>query len=301
MSTSSFLAELWQRGVVLKLSDDGSRILVRRKQVSPELRARLAQDKPEILKLLAYVDEYRALIRNAFAIMVQSEATHSGLRSSPTTRRGSPTRWAPRSPRPFATGRPASGCARPGSVRSAARIGPATCARRWTRAADGSRGAACLERPELLVRRQRRHPPLHRRAYLALGAHQRLAALQHLHGHARPTARRSGPPRCRWRRGPASRQVAPHQSCREINAGWRHARGACRGGSAGGEGVAGQPHVRGQGLDGVGQRLTEPAHLSITFVIVAVFRDRGRVMKRRVQALRARLTCFASRSLIRDW
>jgi hypothetical protein len=79
MSTSSFLAELWQRGVVLRLSDDRSRILVRRSEISPEMRVRLATDKPEILKLLGYVDEYRALIRNAFAIMVQSEATHSGL------------------------------------------------------------------------------------------------------------------------------------------------------------------------------------------------------------------------------
>ena len=79
MSTSSFLAELWQRGVVLKLSDDRSRILVRRSQIDPELRARLTQDKPEIIKLLGYVDEYRALIRNAFAIMIQSEATHSKL------------------------------------------------------------------------------------------------------------------------------------------------------------------------------------------------------------------------------
>ena len=79
MSTSSFLAELWQRGVVLRLSDDRSRILVRRSQISPETRVRLATDKPEILKILGYVDEYRALIRNAFAIMVQSEATHSGL------------------------------------------------------------------------------------------------------------------------------------------------------------------------------------------------------------------------------
>jgi hypothetical protein len=79
MSTSSFLADLWQRGVVLRLSEDGSRILVRRSQIGPETRARLTQDKIEILKLLGYVDEYRGLIRNAFAIMVQSEATHSGL------------------------------------------------------------------------------------------------------------------------------------------------------------------------------------------------------------------------------
>jgi len=79
MSTSSFLADLWQRGVVLRLSEDRSRILVRRSNLDPELRARLAQDKPEIIKLLGYVDEYRALIRNAFAILVQSEAAHSSL------------------------------------------------------------------------------------------------------------------------------------------------------------------------------------------------------------------------------
>jgi hypothetical protein len=79
MSTSSFLADLWQRGVVLRLSEDRSRILVRRNHLDPELRARLAQDKPEIIKLLGYVDEYRALIRNAFAILVQSEAAHTGL------------------------------------------------------------------------------------------------------------------------------------------------------------------------------------------------------------------------------
>jgi hypothetical protein len=79
MGTSSFLADLWQQGVVLRLSEDRSRILVRRSQVSPEVRARLTQDKPEIIKLLAYVDEYRALIRNAFAILVQSREAHSGL------------------------------------------------------------------------------------------------------------------------------------------------------------------------------------------------------------------------------
>jgi hypothetical protein len=79
MGTSTFLADLWQQGVVLRLSEDRSRILVRRSQVSPEVRARLTQDKPEIIKLLAYVDEYRALIRNAFAILVQSREAHAGL------------------------------------------------------------------------------------------------------------------------------------------------------------------------------------------------------------------------------
>jgi TubC N-terminal docking domain len=80
MSASSFLADLWQRGVVLRLSEDGSRILVRRSQVSPELRERLAHNKPEILKLLGYVDEYRALICNAFAVMVHHASARKGLR-----------------------------------------------------------------------------------------------------------------------------------------------------------------------------------------------------------------------------
>jgi hypothetical protein len=80
MSASSFLAELWQRGVVLRLSHDGSRILAPRNRLTPELRARLAHDKPEILKLLAFVDEYRGLIRNAFAIMLDHASSQQGLR-----------------------------------------------------------------------------------------------------------------------------------------------------------------------------------------------------------------------------
>jgi hypothetical protein len=80
MSASSFLADLWQRGVVLRLSDDRNRILVPRNRLSPELRERLVHDKPEIMRLLAYVDEYRALIRNAFAIMVHHASALKGLR-----------------------------------------------------------------------------------------------------------------------------------------------------------------------------------------------------------------------------
>jgi len=79
MSASGFLADLWQRGVVLRLSEDRSRILVRRSQVSPALRERLAHDKPEILKLLGYVDEYRVLICNAFAVMVHHASARTGL------------------------------------------------------------------------------------------------------------------------------------------------------------------------------------------------------------------------------
>jgi hypothetical protein len=80
MSASSFLAELWQRGVVLRLSADRSRILVPRRLLTPDLRDRLAHDTPEFLKLLGYVDEYRALVRNAFAIMLEHDSSQKGLR-----------------------------------------------------------------------------------------------------------------------------------------------------------------------------------------------------------------------------
>ena len=80
MSASKFLADLWQRGVVLRLSADGNRILVPRSRRTPELQTRLADDKREFLKLLAYVDEYAALVRNAFAIMLDHGSSRQGLR-----------------------------------------------------------------------------------------------------------------------------------------------------------------------------------------------------------------------------
>jgi TubC N-terminal docking domain len=79
MSVSSFLVDLWQRGVVLRLSEDRNRILVPRRQLSPELRERLVHDKPEIVKVLTYADDYRALIRNAFAIMVHHSSAWKAL------------------------------------------------------------------------------------------------------------------------------------------------------------------------------------------------------------------------------
>lgn len=80
MSLSSLLVDLWQRGVILRLSDDRSRIVAPRKSLTPELRARLVRDRQEILKLLACVDEYQALIRNAFAIMLDHASSQQGLR-----------------------------------------------------------------------------------------------------------------------------------------------------------------------------------------------------------------------------
>jgi hypothetical protein len=79
MSASRFLTELWQQGVVLRLNGDRSRILVPRRQLTPELQARLAHDKPELLQLLGLVDDYRALIRNAFAILVDRASARQAL------------------------------------------------------------------------------------------------------------------------------------------------------------------------------------------------------------------------------
>ncbi|HEU4370216.1 MAG TPA: hypothetical protein VFV05_18480 [Methylomirabilota bacterium] len=80
MSVSGLLADLLQRGVILRLSQDRTRIVAPRHRLSPEERARLRDDKREILALLAYADEYRALIRNAFAAMTARASASSGLR-----------------------------------------------------------------------------------------------------------------------------------------------------------------------------------------------------------------------------
>ena len=50
-------------------------------RLTAELRARLNDNKPELLELLGFVDEYRALIRNAFAVMVHHASARAGLRA----------------------------------------------------------------------------------------------------------------------------------------------------------------------------------------------------------------------------
>jgi TubC N-terminal docking domain len=80
MSASMLLTNLWQRGVVLRLSEDRSRIVAPRHRLTAELRVQLIRERPEILRLLAHVDEYRAVIRNAFAIMVDRSSAGAGLR-----------------------------------------------------------------------------------------------------------------------------------------------------------------------------------------------------------------------------
>jgi hypothetical protein len=80
MSVSGLLADLWQRGVVLRLSDDRTRIVAPRRGLTRELRERLEHERGEVLRLLAHVEEYRALIRNAFAIMLDHASSQQGLR-----------------------------------------------------------------------------------------------------------------------------------------------------------------------------------------------------------------------------
>jgi TubC N-terminal docking domain len=79
MSATRFLAELWQRGVVLRLNSDRSRIVVPRRHLTPELRARLAEDQPGLLQLTGFADDYRALIRNAFAVLIDPGSSKPAL------------------------------------------------------------------------------------------------------------------------------------------------------------------------------------------------------------------------------
>jgi hypothetical protein len=79
MSASRFLAELWQRGVVVGLNGDRSNIVVARRQLSPEMQVRLEEDKPQLLQLLAFADDFRALIRNAFGALVDRASARQAL------------------------------------------------------------------------------------------------------------------------------------------------------------------------------------------------------------------------------
>ena len=79
MSHTRFLADLWQRGVVLRLNRDRSRIMVPRRHLTPEMRVRLNEDKPELLQLLGFADDYRAVIRNAFAVLVNPASSRQAL------------------------------------------------------------------------------------------------------------------------------------------------------------------------------------------------------------------------------
>ena len=64
MSASRFLAELWQQGVSVRLSSDRSRIVVPRQRLTPEMRVRLDEDRPQLLQLLTLAEDYRLVIRN---------------------------------------------------------------------------------------------------------------------------------------------------------------------------------------------------------------------------------------------
>jgi hypothetical protein len=79
MSASRFLAELWQQGVSVRLSSDRSRIVVPRRRLTPEMRVRLDEDRPQLLQLLTFAEDYRLVIRNAFAALVDRSSAGKAL------------------------------------------------------------------------------------------------------------------------------------------------------------------------------------------------------------------------------
>lgn len=67
MTVCALLAELIGKGIILRLSEDRLRILVPREVLTPELRSALVGVKPQLLRLLELTEQYRRLLRQAWA------------------------------------------------------------------------------------------------------------------------------------------------------------------------------------------------------------------------------------------
>ena len=67
MTASALLTDLCRRGVVLRLSEDRLRILIPKDALTPELREALVAVKPQMMGLIEIADQYRRLLRDAFA------------------------------------------------------------------------------------------------------------------------------------------------------------------------------------------------------------------------------------------
>jgi len=67
MTASALLTDLCRRGVVLRLSEDRLRILIPKDALTPELREALVAVKPQMMGLIELADQYRRLLRDAFA------------------------------------------------------------------------------------------------------------------------------------------------------------------------------------------------------------------------------------------
>lgn len=63
---TAFLTSLCRSGVELRLTRDRQRITAPARLLTPDLRATLAAHKSELVQLLAFVEDYRGLLRKTF-------------------------------------------------------------------------------------------------------------------------------------------------------------------------------------------------------------------------------------------
>jgi len=80
MTASALLADLCQRGVSLRLSEDRLRILIPKEALTPDLRESLLAVKPQLIRLIELSDQYRQLLREAFAADTDIESWREGDR-----------------------------------------------------------------------------------------------------------------------------------------------------------------------------------------------------------------------------
>jgi hypothetical protein len=67
MTASALLADLCDRGVRLRLSEDRLRILIPRAVLTPDLRTSLLSVKPQLIRMIELAEQYRHLLREGVA------------------------------------------------------------------------------------------------------------------------------------------------------------------------------------------------------------------------------------------
>ena len=74
LTTTALLVDLYRRGVSLRPIGDRLEVTAPEGLLTRELRVALTAHKPRLLELLALADEYRALLRGAFALLAPDSA-----------------------------------------------------------------------------------------------------------------------------------------------------------------------------------------------------------------------------------
>jgi hypothetical protein len=71
MTAAALLADLYRRGIAVRI--DGDRLGVRAPDgvLTPEVRAALIAHKPQLLQLVAMAEEYRKLVRDGFNLLLE--------------------------------------------------------------------------------------------------------------------------------------------------------------------------------------------------------------------------------------